>query len=389
MDHILILEDDPGIRRSLVRHLTERGCYEVTAVGTLREALLSLDRRPPQLVITDLELPDGSGVDLLPELALRQLTVPVIVITGHIDRFQAQLPAGPHIAVVTKPFDPASLLNMVARRLEELRIEPAPTSAFSVADYLQLAGMARRSVILEISQAGSPVGQISVVDGAPSAARDRHGEGESAFRRLALLQACTIACRPLNGPVSRANLSGSLERLLIDAARESDEANRTQASQLNPSPAPSIEIQLTSQVPPPKPPRLPPRPPTPVVSNVNQTILQEKSVNVKLPAINLDSIVGGDLAIDAVARAERDGSVLEISGQIDAETACAVALMAGREINEAASELGFSRPLGFHIATAEATWFVLHRRDELIVAKGPASKNPTSSLRKLSKACGV
>jgi CheY-like chemotaxis protein len=409
MDHILVLEDDAQLRTGFVRFLQDRGQFEVTAVGTLKEAVSALSARAPQLVITDLELPDGCGLDLLSELTARKLTIPVVVVTAFRSRFQAQLAESPHLEIVTKPFDAKRLLQLLR---DKLKSEP-PTSAFSVADYLQLAGMARRSVSLQVNQGGRELGQITVVEGVPRFAIDLTGEGEAAFRRLAMLQDCNIVCEPLGGEPPRLNLSGSLEHLLIDAARESDESARAAVrADFGPppnGPAPSSAVSphssvqpiaatpatsLPSPPPPPRAPRPPPKP-RPVIAvptAVPGTTLpsQEKPVNATKPSfLNLVQIISSESSIDAVARADRQGSVLDSTGRMDAETACAVATMAAREVAEAAAELGLGRPLGFHVSTVTGAFYVVHRADEILFAKGGPNKNPIAILRKVQKSSGV
>src|ERR1700759_5214730 len=110
MDHILLLEDDAQLRNAFVRFLQDRGPFEVTAAGSVKEAVAALAARAPQLVITDLELPDESGLDLLSELASRDLTIPVVIVTAFLDRFQAQLPDSANVDVVAKPFEAKRLL---------------------------------------------------------------------------------------------------------------------------------------------------------------------------------------------------------------------------------------------------------------------------------------
>jgi two-component system, OmpR family, response regulator RegX3 len=57
---VLVVEDDPGIATQLVRGLS-RGGYAVDHVTTGRDAL---DRADPDVVLLDLGLPDGDGVDV-------------------------------------------------------------------------------------------------------------------------------------------------------------------------------------------------------------------------------------------------------------------------------------------------------------------------------------
>jgi len=96
-----------------------------------------------------------------------------------------------------------------------------------------------------------------------------------------------------------------------------------------------------------------------------------------------------DGSLKAAARADRHGSVLEVVGELDAETAAAVATMAGRELAEAAAELGFGRPDAWQLSVGASTWYVALGRDELVITQGGVNKNPGATLRKLAKSAGV
>jgi len=81
---IRIADDEELIRKSLVKLLRDEE-YDVDAVGTAAEVLESVRRDPPHLLVLDLRLPDGSGLDLLPRLKTLAPELKVIVITAFGD----------------------------------------------------------------------------------------------------------------------------------------------------------------------------------------------------------------------------------------------------------------------------------------------------------------
>ncbi|MFL6292508.1 MAG: sigma-54-dependent transcriptional regulator [Thermoanaerobaculia bacterium] len=78
---ILIVEDRDSLRRMLERALSQEG-YEVTAAADAQAGIRWVDERPFDLVLTDLKLPDVSGLEVLAASRRAQPRVPVVVLTG-------------------------------------------------------------------------------------------------------------------------------------------------------------------------------------------------------------------------------------------------------------------------------------------------------------------
>ncbi|HWN41921.1 MAG TPA: sigma-54 dependent transcriptional regulator [Thermoanaerobaculia bacterium] len=78
---ILIVEDRDSLRRMLERALSQEG-YEVTAAADAQAGIRWVDERPFDLVLTDLKLPDVSGLEVLAASRRAQPQVPVVVLTG-------------------------------------------------------------------------------------------------------------------------------------------------------------------------------------------------------------------------------------------------------------------------------------------------------------------
>ena len=78
---ILVVDDESAIRDSLKMTLEYKG-YEFLGAATGQEALALAEREAPDLVLLDLALPDGDGVDLLKRLRNDGLALPILVITS-------------------------------------------------------------------------------------------------------------------------------------------------------------------------------------------------------------------------------------------------------------------------------------------------------------------
>jgi DNA-binding NarL/FixJ family response regulator len=78
---ILLVEDDPPTLWRLQDALVKAG-FDVAAAATLGEARASLTRRVPRVLLTDLQLPDGHGIDLIREVRLRHPDTEIMVISA-------------------------------------------------------------------------------------------------------------------------------------------------------------------------------------------------------------------------------------------------------------------------------------------------------------------
>jgi two-component system, repressor protein LuxO len=126
--HLLLVEDTPSLSM-VYEALLSRAGHAVACAPTLAEARAACDGQPPRIVLLDLQLPDGDGLDLLAELHRDAPDTRVIVITAHgsINRAVQAMRAGAFDFLV-KPFDEGRLLSAVQNALASapLPIEPDP-----------------------------------------------------------------------------------------------------------------------------------------------------------------------------------------------------------------------------------------------------------------------
>lgn len=79
--HILSIDDEQVIVDLVKDYLSMSG-YRVTGVNTPREALQVIETDPPDLIITDLQLPDSDGMVLIEKMKKSSPDVPIILLTG-------------------------------------------------------------------------------------------------------------------------------------------------------------------------------------------------------------------------------------------------------------------------------------------------------------------
>jgi two-component system KDP operon response regulator KdpE len=124
MTHVLVVEDDPALRRSLTLNLTVRG-YTVDDTGNGEDALRLAGRRLPDVLFLDLGLPGMSGLDVIRGVRA-WADIPIIVLSARgaeRDKVEA-LDAGA-TDYVTKPFGIEELMARL-RAAERIRAAQRP-----------------------------------------------------------------------------------------------------------------------------------------------------------------------------------------------------------------------------------------------------------------------
>jgi two-component system chemotaxis response regulator CheY len=119
MAKILVIDDEPGIR-SIIGSVLEAAGHTVATCKSGRDGIDHLKKWPVDLVITDIFMPDGEGLETIREIAHSGSGMPIIAISG-ID-FEGKDYLGVAekfgaVATLKKPFWPADLLDLVSRVL--------------------------------------------------------------------------------------------------------------------------------------------------------------------------------------------------------------------------------------------------------------------------------
>jgi DNA-binding response OmpR family regulator len=132
MPIILIVEDDRMLGASIDRGLRESG-FETRLAASLAQASAALSRGLPDLVVLDLGLPDGEGIQFLQRLRLDHPRLPAIITTARsaLERRLDAFDAGADDYLV-KPFAFAELLARI--RIQLRHAQPEPTTALRVGD---------------------------------------------------------------------------------------------------------------------------------------------------------------------------------------------------------------------------------------------------------------
>jgi two-component system, LuxR family, response regulator FixJ len=116
MPPVFVIDDNPGFRRSL-QSLLEAARLPVETFASAQDFLERYDGRRPGCIVLDVRLRGGSGLDLQEELRRRQVTLPIIVMTGYGD-VPTSVRAGGAIDFRQKPVPPKKLLERIREAVE-------------------------------------------------------------------------------------------------------------------------------------------------------------------------------------------------------------------------------------------------------------------------------
>ncbi len=117
-EKLLVVDDDPLVRRSLAEMLRIEG-YQVAEASTGAEALRVSSQVQPQLVVTDFNMPEVDGLQLLRELKARKPDLPVILVTGYgtVEQAVEAMKAGAY-DYVSKPVIDEEIKLAIRRALD-------------------------------------------------------------------------------------------------------------------------------------------------------------------------------------------------------------------------------------------------------------------------------
>ncbi len=119
MKPIWILDDDKSIRWVFEKALA-RTDLEFKTFSSVAEALNALNHEQPQVVVSDIRMPNGSGLDFLAEIKQRYPDIPVIIMTAYSDLESAVAAfQGGAFEYLAKPFDVDQAIDVIKRAVEE------------------------------------------------------------------------------------------------------------------------------------------------------------------------------------------------------------------------------------------------------------------------------
>ena len=220
---VLVVDDELLTRMTHMVMLSHMPDVNAIGAGSVAEAKLVIAHHTPQLVLLDLELPDGTGLDVMNFLTQRELQVGLVIISAHLGTFRSKLRPNDRLHLLTKPLNK----NDLQRVVKDVQLGTSHPSPFSLTDYIQLACMGQHTAVIECLS-NDACGEVVIDKGVVWSAQDELGQGADAFHRLLLAEGALLRVGAERVPKGPRSLFESWEALIFESMRLKDEAVRDQ-----------------------------------------------------------------------------------------------------------------------------------------------------------------
>jgi CheY-like chemotaxis protein/predicted regulator of Ras-like GTPase activity (Roadblock/LC7/MglB family) len=222
MTSVLIVDDDVAFRTTIGRDLVEHG-FDVALANNAEEAIELLVGRPTDVMLTDLRMPGGDGIDLLENIRMVSPRTRAILMSGYASArdYQRAIECGA-VRVLCKPFTSSELLQAIRQAVDCETGFRGSIHGLSLIDLLQMFHYARRSLAIVVD--GLTPGHVFVEDGQLIHAVYRELTGEPALRMILAMPAGSLRTMVLPHATPH-SMTRDFQTLLLDSLRTVDEAN--------------------------------------------------------------------------------------------------------------------------------------------------------------------
>ncbi len=261
---VLIVDDEDNIVLALHRVLyQDNDRYDVLLARSAEVATQILEGARVDVLVTDVHLPEKSGMDLLSWVAVQAPSTRVIVMTAFdISGIKDRAHAFGCLQLIRKPFDVHEMRAAILRALSLRDTFTGSLEELSCVDVVQMLCIARKSTALRLSE-GSSAGVVHIEGGEVVHAVWDDLSGEDAFFRILGVKNGLFYTTPLPPDVEH-HIRGDWQYLMIEGMRRLDEANARGADPET-GDRPSLRLVSGSSIPPPRL-TLPPMEPEPPFS---------------------------------------------------------------------------------------------------------------------------
>ncbi len=221
---VLMVDDEEDLVWTISRHLQRsRPDLRFEGLTDPLEAVERIRASPPDLLITDVRMPQLSGLELVATARRHSPSLPVVMITAFSTaEVRLEVMRRGSIEYVEKPFELPALLAAIDRALQQSRGFSGAISLPMLPDLVQVYALARASGVLELAHDGG-TGTIWFQRGEIVHSRCGDMVGKDAFFELMGWRGGTFSMRSKGEEPPRCSISASWQELLLEGSQMLDE----------------------------------------------------------------------------------------------------------------------------------------------------------------------
>ncbi len=185
MKRVLLVDDEEDLTWSIAKHLEkDKDRYQLFVANHGREALNILSQVPIDLVVSDIRMPEISGLDLLMDIREKFPSTKVIIMTAYgSSEVQKEANERGCFKYIEKPFEIQKLREFILSAVEDKKGFEGKVSDFQLSDLIQMNCLGRLTNALHVEK-GLQRGTIFIEDGNITHCEMGELEGEEAFYEI-------------------------------------------------------------------------------------------------------------------------------------------------------------------------------------------------------------
>ncbi|MGD1069023.1 MAG: sigma-54 dependent transcriptional regulator [Bryobacteraceae bacterium] len=219
-DQILVVEDDPSVRTTVVTFLELEG-FEVEAVSNTRDAIERLSQRGYPLIISDIYIDDRTGIDVLMAAKKQDPDCSVILMTarGTMETVMAATRNGA-FDYLAKPFELDTLLQAVKRAIESREPNDDDVEQEELPESEMIGSSARMIEIYKTVSKVAPTDATVVIEGETGTGKELIARMIHRFSLRALQPFVPVDCSAIPAALLESELFGAMKGAFTGADRD-------------------------------------------------------------------------------------------------------------------------------------------------------------------------
>lgn len=232
LKNVLVVDDEEDLTWSIAKHLSkDKEQYKLTAVNSAADALEVLKKKDVELVISDIRMPEISGLDLLLKIRENYPDTKVIIMTAYgSSEIQEEANKRGCFKYIEKPFEINKLRQMILDTVEEKKGFEGKISDFQLSDLIQMNCLGRLTNAIVV-ETGKKEGSIYFEDGNIIHAQVGSAVGEDAFYEILTWQGGRFAINR-GAKAEQETILKGWQSLMLEGLRRADEIREKAANRV-------------------------------------------------------------------------------------------------------------------------------------------------------------